>query len=169
MWPWWAHSSWKWAWKQYYACKVLISISMDLFISNVHYFSILFALWRFLFPYNLVILIELVLFQAKWILPSVRLLLCLYPGRFCYYYFFIFRWYWPTGEFICWELNCHFLLSDYNKVENFFAEVMGNHVAITVGGWNGHFELNVFKPMISSTLLHVCSFVTIVIEKVQFI
>lgn len=28
------------------------------------------------------------------------------------------------------------------------AQVMGNHVAITVGGSNGHFELNVFKPMI---------------------
>ena len=46
---------------------------------------------------------------------------------------------------------------------------MGNHVAITVGGSNGHFELNVFKPMIANALLHVCSFVTIVIEKLQFI
>ncbi|XP_015957720.1 fumarate hydratase 1, mitochondrial isoform X2 [Arachis duranensis] len=34
------------------------------------------------------------------------------------------------------------------------AQVMGNHVAITVGGSNGHFELNVFKPMIASSLLH---------------
>ncbi|CAN1751283.1 Fumarate hydratase 1, mitochondrial [Linum perenne] len=34
------------------------------------------------------------------------------------------------------------------------AQVMGNHVAITVGGANGHFELNVFKPMIASGLLH---------------
>ncbi|KDP28204.1 hypothetical protein JCGZ_13975 [Jatropha curcas] len=34
------------------------------------------------------------------------------------------------------------------------AQVMGNHVAITVGGSNGHFELNVFKPMIASNLLH---------------
>lgn len=34
---------------------------------------------------------------------------------------------------------------------------MGNHVAITVGGSNGHFELNVFKPMIASGLLRVCS------------
>ncbi|KAG0476895.1 hypothetical protein HPP92_013259 [Vanilla planifolia] len=33
------------------------------------------------------------------------------------------------------------------------AQVMGNHVAITVGGSNGHFELNVFKPMIASALL----------------
>jgi fumarate hydratase class II len=29
------------------------------------------------------------------------------------------------------------------------AQVMGNNVAITVGGMNGHFELNVFK--VSST------------------
>ncbi|CAI9774295.1 unnamed protein product [Fraxinus pennsylvanica] len=34
------------------------------------------------------------------------------------------------------------------------AQVMGNHVAVTVGGSNGHFELNVFKPMIASNLLH---------------
>lgn len=34
-------------------------------------------------------------------------------------------------------------------------QVMGNHVAVTVGGSNGHFELNVFKPMIASNLLHV--------------
>ena len=27
------------------------------------------------------------------------------------------------------------------------AQVMGNNVAVTVGGSNGHFELNVFKPM----------------------
>ncbi|KAM3702139.1 hypothetical protein ACJW31_04G004000 [Castanea mollissima] len=34
------------------------------------------------------------------------------------------------------------------------AQVMGNHVAITVGGSNGHFELNVYKPLIASGLLH---------------
>lgn len=33
---------------------------------------------------------------------------------------------------------------------------MGNHVAVSVGGSNGHFELNVFKPMIASGLLQVC-------------
>ena len=27
-------------------------------------------------------------------------------------------------------------------------QVMGNHVAVTIGGSNGHFELNVFRPMI---------------------
>ncbi|KAI3788447.1 hypothetical protein L2E82_01215 [Cichorium intybus] len=35
------------------------------------------------------------------------------------------------------------------------AQAIGNHVALTVGGSNGHFELNVFKPMIAGTLLHV--------------
>ena len=33
------------------------------------------------------------------------------------------------------------------------AEVMGNHVAVTVGGSNGHFELNVFKPLIIFNVL----------------
>ena len=30
---------------------------------------------------------------------------------------------------------------------------MGNHVAVTVGGCNGHFELNVFKPLIAHNIL----------------
>lgn len=34
------------------------------------------------------------------------------------------------------------------------AQVMGNHTAVTVGGSNGHFELNVFKPMIIKNVLH---------------
>ncbi len=33
------------------------------------------------------------------------------------------------------------------------AQVMGNDVAVSVGGSNGHFELNVFKPMIAANLL----------------
>jgi fumarate hydratase class II len=33
------------------------------------------------------------------------------------------------------------------------AQVMGNHVAVTVGGANGHFELNVFKPVIIHNVL----------------
>jgi fumarate hydratase class II len=33
------------------------------------------------------------------------------------------------------------------------AQVMGNHVAITVAGSNGHFELNVFKPVMIYNLL----------------
>lgn len=34
------------------------------------------------------------------------------------------------------------------------AQVMGNHVAVTVGGSNGHFELNVFKPVIIRNVIH---------------
>lgn len=34
------------------------------------------------------------------------------------------------------------------------AQVMGNNVAVTIGGMNGHFELNVFKPLIARNVLH---------------
>lgn len=34
------------------------------------------------------------------------------------------------------------------------AQVMGNQVAITIGGMSGHFELNVFKPLIAANILH---------------
>ncbi|MGB1038790.1 MAG: class II fumarate hydratase, partial [Bacteroidia bacterium] len=33
------------------------------------------------------------------------------------------------------------------------AQVMGNDVAVSVGGSNGHFELNVFKPLIATNVL----------------
>jgi fumarate hydratase class II len=33
------------------------------------------------------------------------------------------------------------------------AQVMGNDVAVTIGASNGHFELNVFKPMIAANVL----------------
>jgi len=33
------------------------------------------------------------------------------------------------------------------------AQVMGNHVAVTIGGATGHFELNVFKPVIAYNVL----------------
>jgi fumarate hydratase class II len=33
------------------------------------------------------------------------------------------------------------------------AQVIGNDVAVSVGGMNGHFELNVFKPLIASNVL----------------
>ena len=35
------------------------------------------------------------------------------------------------------------------------AQVMGNHVTVTVGGSNGHMELNVFKPVMTASVLHV--------------
>ena len=34
------------------------------------------------------------------------------------------------------------------------SQVMGNHVAATVGGMSGQFELNVFKPLLIRNLLH---------------
>jgi len=34
------------------------------------------------------------------------------------------------------------------------AQVMGNNTAVTIGGMSGHFELNVFKPMIIKNVLH---------------
>src|SRR3546814_15354413 len=33
------------------------------------------------------------------------------------------------------------------------AQVMGNHSAITIGGLQGHLELNVFKPLIGANVL----------------
>ena len=33
------------------------------------------------------------------------------------------------------------------------SQVMGNHVTISIGGSNGHFELNVFKPSMIASLL----------------
>jgi fumarate hydratase class II len=33
------------------------------------------------------------------------------------------------------------------------AQVMGNDVAVSIGGSNGHFELNVFKPLIAANVL----------------
>ena len=35
------------------------------------------------------------------------------------------------------------------------AQVMGNHVSVSVGGSNGHFELNVFKPVMAASVLQV--------------
>ena len=33
------------------------------------------------------------------------------------------------------------------------AQVMGNHIAVTVGGFQGHMELNVFKPLIAANVI----------------
>ncbi|EDW19383.1 probable fumarate hydratase, mitochondrial [Drosophila mojavensis] len=40
------------------------------------------------------------------------------------------------------------------------AQVMGNQVAVSVGGSNGHFELNVFKPLIASNVLRSIQLLT---------
>lgn len=34
------------------------------------------------------------------------------------------------------------------------AQVMGHHFAATFGGACGHFELNVYRPMIAKNILH---------------
>ena len=34
------------------------------------------------------------------------------------------------------------------------AQVIGNHTAVTIGGMNGQFELNVFKPVLIRNMLH---------------
>ncbi len=40
------------------------------------------------------------------------------------------------------------------------AQVMGGHMAVTIGGSNGHFELNVFKPVIIHNLLQSIRLIT---------
>ena len=44
------------------------------------------------------------------------------------------------------------------------AQVMGNHVAVTVGGLQGHLELNVFKPLIGANVVRSISLLAIGIE-----
>ena len=40
------------------------------------------------------------------------------------------------------------------------AQVMGNHVAVTVGGLQGHMELNVFKPLIGANVVRSINLLT---------
>ena len=44
------------------------------------------------------------------------------------------------------------------------AQVMGNHVAVTVGGMQGHLELNVFKPLIAANILRSIALLAIGME-----
>ncbi len=44
------------------------------------------------------------------------------------------------------------------------AQVMGNNVAITVGGLQGHLELNVFKPLIGANVLRSIELLTVAME-----
>jgi fumarate hydratase class II len=44
------------------------------------------------------------------------------------------------------------------------AQVMGNHVAVTVGGLQGHLELNVFKPLIAANVLRSIDLLAIGME-----
>jgi fumarate hydratase, class II len=45
------------------------------------------------------------------------------------------------------------------------AQVMGNNVAVTVGGACGHFELNVFKPLVVSNVLRSIRLLGKLVEK----
>jgi fumarate hydratase class II len=53
------------------------------------------------------------------------------------------------------------------------AQVMGNDVAITVGGMQGHYELNVFKPVMaanflqSARLLDACTSLTNIAHRIE--
>jgi fumarate hydratase class II len=44
------------------------------------------------------------------------------------------------------------------------AQVMGNHVAVTVGGMQGHMELNVFKPLIGANVIRSINLLSIGME-----
>ncbi|WP_267395041.1 MULTISPECIES: class II fumarate hydratase [unclassified Sphingomonas] len=44
------------------------------------------------------------------------------------------------------------------------AQVMGNHVAVTIGGLQGHMELNVFKPLIGANVLRAIDLLSIGME-----
>jgi fumarate hydratase class II len=44
------------------------------------------------------------------------------------------------------------------------AQVMGNHVAVTIGGLQGHLELNVFKPLIGAAVLRSIELLSIGME-----
>ena len=44
------------------------------------------------------------------------------------------------------------------------AQVMGNHVTVTVGGLQGHFELNVFKPLIGANVIRSINLLSVGME-----
>ena len=44
------------------------------------------------------------------------------------------------------------------------AQVMGNNVAVTVGGLQGHMELNVFKPLIGANVLRSIDLLSVGME-----
>jgi fumarate hydratase class II len=44
------------------------------------------------------------------------------------------------------------------------AQVMGNHVAVTIGGLQGHMELNVFKPLIGAAVLRSIELLSVGME-----
>jgi len=44
------------------------------------------------------------------------------------------------------------------------AQVIGNHQAVTIGGMQGHFELNVFKPLIGAAVLRSINLLTLGVD-----
>src|SRR5919202_3525377 len=44
------------------------------------------------------------------------------------------------------------------------AQVMGNHVAVTIGGMQGHMELNVFKPLIGANVIRSINLLAVGME-----
>jgi fumarate hydratase class II len=44
------------------------------------------------------------------------------------------------------------------------AQVMGNHTAVTIGGLQGHLELNVFKPLIAAAVLRSIDLLSVGME-----
>jgi fumarate hydratase class II len=44
------------------------------------------------------------------------------------------------------------------------AQVIGNHVAVTVGGLQGHLELNVFKPLIGAAVMRSIDLLAVAVE-----
>lgn len=57
---------------------------------------------------------------------------------------------WPVIVLIAGKVNP----TQCESLTMISAQVMGNNVAVTIGGSQGHFELNVFRPMIISNVLH---------------
>src|SRR3546814_5984140 len=47
------------------------------------------------------------------------------------------------------------------------AQVIGNHAAVTVGGMQGHMELNVFKPLIGANVLRSITLLSTGIESFE--
>jgi fumarate hydratase class II len=44
------------------------------------------------------------------------------------------------------------------------AQVMGNNTAVTIGGLQGHMELNVFKPLIGAAVLRSIALLSVAME-----
>ena len=77
------------------------------------------------------------------LLLLVLLLLLLYL-LFFIFYFLLLTTFSPTGKVNPTQCEAITMVA---------AQVMGNQTAVSVGGSNGHFELNVFKPMMVRNVL----------------